>query len=268
MYIMLCGYPPFNGDDDEEIIENVKNGSITFHGTSPILISNFNFFLDEEWAVISKEAKSLITRMLKRNPRNRISAKEALQDPWISSNVSSHPLKEKIFKNLTTFSVQSRFRHAIITFIASQMATKEDNQEMLEAFASLDTDGNGVLSKQELLTGYALFMPDSNQDEIEEVVDELIENLGNNKEDEVNFTEFVVAAMNREKLLNEKQIEKAFNMFDLDGNGFIDFQELKTAMSGIQLTDKEWKELIYKYDTDSDGRVSDSIEILSNSIDF
>jgi calcium-dependent protein kinase len=112
--------------------------------------------------VISKEAKSLITRMLKRNPRNRISAKEALQDPWIISNVSSQPLKEKIFKNLTTFSVHSRFRHAIITFIASQMATKEDNQEMLEAFASLDTDGNGVLSKQELLTGYALFMPDSN----------------------------------------------------------------------------------------------------------
>jgi calcium-dependent protein kinase len=44
MYIMLCGYPPFNGDDDEEIIENVKNGSITFHGTSPILFPSLTFF--------------------------------------------------------------------------------------------------------------------------------------------------------------------------------------------------------------------------------
>jgi calcium-dependent protein kinase len=74
---------------------------------------------------------------------------------------------------------------------------------MLEAFVALDTDGNGVLSKQELLTGYAKFMPDFSQEEIEEVVNDLIENLGGNKEDEVNFTEFVVAAMNRETLLNE-----------------------------------------------------------------
>lgn len=44
MYIMLCGYPPFNGDDDDEIIENVKNGTITFHGTSPTIISKSNFF--------------------------------------------------------------------------------------------------------------------------------------------------------------------------------------------------------------------------------
>lgn len=32
MYIMLCGYPPFNGDDDEEILKNVKSGELIFHG--------------------------------------------------------------------------------------------------------------------------------------------------------------------------------------------------------------------------------------------
>jgi calcium-dependent protein kinase len=32
MYIMLCGYPPFNGDDDEQIIQNVKTGNLEFCG--------------------------------------------------------------------------------------------------------------------------------------------------------------------------------------------------------------------------------------------
>lgn len=35
---------------------------------------------DEEWGNISTEAKELIKKMLRRNPKNRISAKEALQD--------------------------------------------------------------------------------------------------------------------------------------------------------------------------------------------
>jgi calcium-dependent protein kinase len=87
-------------------------------------------------------------------------------------------------------------------------------------------------------------------------VEELIQNVGMNKEGEINFTEFLVAAMNREKLVNSKQIEKAFKMFDDDGNGYIDLEELKMAMSGVKLSDDEWKNIIKKYDVDGDGVVS------------
>ena len=194
--------------------------------------------------------------MLKRNPKNRISAKEALKDKWIQNNAHGAPLKAKIFKNLTSFHSQTRFRHAIITFIASQMTSKEDNDELLKAFTALDADGNGVLSREELLNGYKNIYTDKKTSEIEVIVDELMDNVDINNKGEINFTEFVVAAMNREKLLHSKQIEKAFKMFDEDGNGFIDLNELKTAMSGVKLRDDEWRELIIKYDADNDGVVS------------
>jgi calcium-dependent protein kinase len=32
MYILLCGYPPFNGDNDEEIIQSVKEAELEFYG--------------------------------------------------------------------------------------------------------------------------------------------------------------------------------------------------------------------------------------------
>lgn len=194
--------------------------------------------------------------MLKRNPKNRISAKDALQDKWIQSNTHGAPLKAKIFKNLTSFHSQNRFRHAIITFIASQMTTKEDNDELMKAFTALDADGNGVLSREELIDGYQNIYTDKKPSEIRVIVDELMDNVDINNKGEINFTEFVVAAMNREKLLHSKQIEKAFKMFDEDGNGFIDLNELKTAMSGVKLRDDEWRELIVKYDADNDGVVS------------
>jgi len=46
LYIMLCGYPPFQGNDDQEIVKNVLKGTFEFHNDS--------------WAHVSKEAKDLI----------------------------------------------------------------------------------------------------------------------------------------------------------------------------------------------------------------
>lgn len=47
-------------------------------------------------------------------------------------------------------------------------------------------------------------MVGSSKEEVEKIVEELIQNVGMNKQGEINFTEFLVAAMNREKLLSSK----------------------------------------------------------------
>jgi len=60
LYILLTGTPPFNGNDEEEIMKNV-------------LIGKYSMDTDE-WLNISKEAKNLTQRLLTYDPEKRISA--------------------------------------------------------------------------------------------------------------------------------------------------------------------------------------------------
>lgn len=80
MYVLLCGYPPFYGDDDWEIIENVRKGEFDFP--------------PDEWNDVSEEAKDLIKRLIA-PPELRLTSHEALKHPWIKS-LAKHQKKEKL----------------------------------------------------------------------------------------------------------------------------------------------------------------------------
>jgi len=69
MYILLCGSPPFKGKSHKEIFDKIKIGKYTFS--------------QPEWINVSREAKLMIKKMLTFNPEERVSAEEALNDPWI-----------------------------------------------------------------------------------------------------------------------------------------------------------------------------------------
>jgi calcium-dependent protein kinase len=59
LYIMLCGYPPFNGGSDNEIYKNIKKGDLRFD--------------EDEWSEISKDAKDLIKKIITK-PEKRLTA--------------------------------------------------------------------------------------------------------------------------------------------------------------------------------------------------
>ena len=50
---------------------------------------------------------------------------------------------------------------------------------------------------------------------------ELIDQLDTNGDGKIDYGEFITAAVNRQKLLNEQNIQTAFKIMDLDGSGEI-----------------------------------------------
>lgn len=70
LYVMLCGYEPFYGENEKELIEANKRAKIEFP--------------EDDWDRISNDARDLVLKMTQVDPRQRISAKAALQHPWIT----------------------------------------------------------------------------------------------------------------------------------------------------------------------------------------
>ena len=60
LYIMLCGYPPFNGNSDKEIMEAVMIGKFKMEG--------------EDWDCVSSDAKHMVRKLLERDVNKRYSA--------------------------------------------------------------------------------------------------------------------------------------------------------------------------------------------------
>ena len=242
MYILLCGFPPFGGQTDDQILKRVSVGRFSF--PSP------------EWDNISFEAKDLISKMLNVDYSRRITAVDALQHPWLS-NASKAPINantaRSLFQNLKTFRTERKLQKATLSYIISQLSTKEDKQEMLELFKSLDKDSSGTLSKQELIEGFHLIFGDEVEDVVLEV-DRIIAQVDSNQSGDVDYSEFVLATMNRQKLLCREKLESAFKAFDLDGSGSISADELKGILGRYHNYDETmWQELIKEADNNGDG---------------
>lgn len=133
LYILLCGYPPFYGSNDAQILERVKKGSYSFRG--------------EAWGHISSEAKDLISNMLRMNPNERISAGECLNHPWIKNqapNAQNVKLEVNI-DNIIQFRKHEQLKKATLHFIASNLQESEIGN-LKDVFLQMDQNKDGTLT--------------------------------------------------------------------------------------------------------------------------
>ncbi|BHF59827.1 Calcium/calmodulin-dependent protein kinase type 1 [Sparganum proliferum] len=73
-YILLCGYPPFYDENDQELFRQIRR--VQYEFDSPY------------WDEISDSAKDFIRNLLKKDPQARYSCTQALKHPWIASNAA------------------------------------------------------------------------------------------------------------------------------------------------------------------------------------
>lgn len=143
LYILLNGKPPFYGSSQREILSKIAKGLYTFQ--------------DPQWNYVSEAAKDLIRNMLMVNPEARYSAEQVYNHPWVQDRtfcrVADNELSAEILSNLANFSEKRKIRQATLQYIVCQMVTASEVELLRKLFIGMDSDGDGLISLQELETG-------------------------------------------------------------------------------------------------------------------
>lgn len=88
----------------------------------------------------------------------------------------------------------------------------------------------------------------------------MLKNIDTDGDGNINYTEFITAAMDREILINQDNLKAVFNLFDQDGNGLIEVKELKDVFEGRNLEnskdEKLWRQIMEEVDLDKDNYIS------------
>ena len=236
LYILLCGYPPFNGNDDDEIFESIKKRKFVFP--------------DAEWANISKEAKDLINKMLS-DPLTRLTAEQVLGHPWLVNQLNKNTKAKEIKLNFNTFKTYSganKLSRAVLTYIASRL-TDDEVKKLKDAFQKIDVNGDGMLTLEELKNAI-------NQNPEVHVmnIEQIFKTIDTDNSGVINYTEFLAASIDKRIYLQEDKLRDAFKLFDEDKSGKISKSEiskvLKFKKSGAEMT-----KLFEKYDLNGDGEI-------------
>lgn len=243
-YVLLCGYPPFNGQNDSEILLRVKGGRFVFPSS--------------EWREVSSAAKDFITKCLELNPAKRLSAQAALEHEWMRSlppdNSSMDPaVQERILQSLKAFRGVSKLKKIALTAIAHQLGDS-DIADLKKVFLAVDINGDGTLTvaeiKDALIKAKLTLPPD---------FDAFMAEIDSDGSGSIDYMEFIAATIDR-RLYNQREVcWRAFSVFDRDGNGKISTVEFAKVLQDDSLKQSlgndRISEMIKEFDLNGDGEI-------------
>ena len=96
---------------------------------------------------------------------------------------------------------------------------------MRKMFTQLDANADGFLSLEELENGMQEVAQIFNLEEPD--VRDMLRAADTNGDGKVDYTEFIVAALQKDLMLKRDNLRGTFRMFDIDGDGKITKDELK-----------------------------------------
>eukprot|EP00188_Purpureofilum_apyrenoidigerum_P005066 Plantae.Rhodophyta-Purpureofilum_apyrenoidigerum.ctg6257.p1 GENE.Plantae.Rhodophyta-Purpureofilum_apyrenoidigerum.ctg6257~~Plantae.Rhodophyta-Purpureofilum_apyrenoidigerum.ctg6257.p1 ORF type:complete len:534 (+),score=115.17 Plantae.Rhodophyta-Purpureofilum_apyrenoidigerum.ctg6257:46-1602(+) len=239
LYLVLSGTLPFNGKTVKDTLRATMNGRYDFN--APV------------WSSVSDDAKDCIIKMLIYDPGLRPSAAEMLEHPWIKQGgtASEEFVLQAVFDNLRGFSTMNKLKKHAIQLMVANLQTGEI-EKIRKEFEIADVDRSGSLTVGEIKAVLRRVKADITEDELSRIWSAYdIDENG-----EIDYSEFLTATSDHNKINNIENIERAFSQLDKDRDGRLTKQEIMKALKGFKISEADVQDIIAQFDRSGDGSIN------------
>lgn len=226
-FMLLSGHAPFDAATDEKITQKIKCEAVP---------DIENVKENSVWFNISPECKSFMKCILEKDPKKRLTAKQALCHPWIENILNlnhtihtemydtGHVINDSVLERLKNFTKYKEVKRLAMEVIAFSLNHNEI-KELTDLFEEIDTDHDGYIQLEELVTAL------KDYDNLDRAEIELIFNaLDEEHNGKVHVNEFVAGALQAKYHLDEHFLQEAFERLDVGKKGKVTIEDLKRVL--------------------------------------
>ena len=216
MYILLMGKIPFDGTNDKSK-ENKKG---KYNTSNPLYQS------------LSENAKDLISKLLKYEPNERITAENSLRHPWFNSDEIRNidyldfEVIKGLLSNLEKYKSGNLIKCSVMAYLVHINSNIKEYTDASKLFNSLDLDHDGKLDKTELKNAFIKYFSLSEEQAINEV-NYIFKNIDTDKNQLLESEEFIRGCINPDIFYSPNYLKVAFDYFDKDRDGKISISEIE-----------------------------------------
>lgn len=230
---MLTGCTPWHGDTCA-ILGQVWDGTPDFSSA--------------EFQGLSSDAKDFIQSLLKWEPEKRLSARRALQHPWLKSQTKAN-ISGAIVPRMLAYAQAPPLRRAIAQMMAWSLP-RQERASLRDMFIALDVDHSGTLCVAELKKFF-----DTYSDLVGTKSKALFDSLDATGNGNIGYSQFLASVISDSALSSPDVLRATFKRFDCDDTGVLTAERLR-AVVGETFEGQTAEQLIQEADEKDDGTIS------------
>jgi calcium-dependent protein kinase len=252
MYILLSGYLPFFGSTLADIYDKIMEKKVNFEKPC--------------WKAISEEAITLIKGCLNREPKNRITASDALKSSWFQAvkEKDENPLSNEVYQSLISYRANSILKKEAMKILIKMMR-EEEIEDLRAEFRKMDTDFTGTISAHELEQAIRNMGKEVTANEI----DDIIKNVDYLENGRINYSEFLAATISARAVISTEMLWALFKHFDTDNSGYITPDNIIESFekAGRQVNQSDIDNILAEHDIKKDGHITfDEFKVMMSNL--
>jgi len=229
VFMLLAGYPPFYGDDDQM--------------RSCIIAGNVDWQHKRRWSKVSQTAIDFVRSLLVKDPELRLDAIGALNHHWlVSAAPASHTpvLSTTALRAIDNYSSAPSLRRAVLQLLARELEPT-DVAGLRRTFLEL-ADDEGTVNFSVMKAAVRRLEPSQIADaDVKnparklrraktERLRELFQAMDVNDDEQIYYSDFLAATTDQSLLLQEEHIRVAFNRLDVDNSGTLSAEDIQAVI--------------------------------------